>query len=53
MLTYLQNNPIKCVYVLATPFDIDLTPVQIRALVGENNVFADCGETTVKYMAEE
>ena len=40
-------------YELATPFDIDLTPVQIRALVGENNVFADCGETTVEYLAEE
>ena len=33
--------------------DIDLTPVQIRALVGENNVFADCGETEVEYLAEE
>ena len=37
----------KLAYELATPFDIDLTPVQIRALVGENNVFADCGETEV------
>lgn len=40
------------VYELATPFDIDLTPVQIRALVGENNVFADCGETEVEYLTE-
>ena len=39
-------------YELATPFDIDLTPVQIRALVGENNVFADCGKTEVEYLAE-
>ena len=37
-------------YELATPFDIDLTPVQIRALVGTNNVFADTnGNTTVKF----
>ena len=32
--------------------DIDLTPVQIRAIVGENNVWADCGQSTVKYLAE-
>ena len=37
-------------YELATPFDIDLTPEVISAVVGENNVFADCGETTVKYL---
>ena len=37
-------------YELATPFDIDLTPVQIRALVGENNVYSDTnGDTTVQY----
>ena len=42
-------NHIQVCYELATPFDIDLTPVQIRALVGENNVFSDTGDTTVKY----
>ena len=30
--------------------DIDLTPEVISAVVGTNNVFADCGETTVKYL---
>ena len=30
--------------------DIDLTPVQIEALLGVNNVFADCGETEVEYI---
>lgn len=47
-----QLNGTHLAYELATPFDIDLTPVQIRALVGENNVFADCGETEVEYLAE-
>ena len=42
----------KLVYELATPFDIDLTGVQIRAIVGTNNVFADCGETEVEYLTE-
>ena len=36
-------------YELATPFDIDLTPVQISAIVGDNTVYADCGDTEVKY----
>ena len=40
------------IYELATPFDIDLTPEVISAVVGTNNVFAGCGETTVEYMAE-
>ena len=41
----------KVAYELATPFDIDLTPEVISAVVGTNNVvFADCGETTVKYL---
>ncbi len=32
--------------------DIDLTPEVISAIVGTNNVFADCGQTEVKYLAE-
>ena len=50
---FLTDNQVIIVGELATPFDIDLTPVQIRALVGENNVFADCGETEVKYLKAE
>ena len=36
-------------YELATPFDIDLTPEVISAIVGTNNVFADCGNIEVKF----
>ena len=49
-LTYISSNPIDVVYELATPFDIDLTPIQIRALVGNNNVYSDTnGDTAVQY----
>lgn len=48
--TLLSNTPLQVVYELATPFDIDLTPEVISAVVGTNNVFADCGETEVKYL---
>ena len=38
------------VYELATPFDIDLTPEVISAIVGTNNVYTDTnGNTTVQY----
>ena len=37
-------------YELATPFDIDLTPEVISAIVGVNNVYSDTnGDTTVKF----
>ena len=37
-------------YELATPFDIDLTPEVISAVVGTNNVYSDTnGDTTVQY----
>jgi hypothetical protein len=48
--TWLGSNPLEVCYELATPFDIDLTPEVISAVVGTNNVFADCGEMEVKYV---
>lgn len=34
------------VYPLATPIEIQLTPTQIGQLLGDNNVFADCGDVS-------
>lgn len=34
----------QVVYKLATPTVIDLTPQQINTLLGENNIWADCGD---------
>ena len=45
-----ESGTVEFCYPLETPFDIDLTPVQIRALVGVNNVYSDTnGNTTVKF----
>lgn len=42
---------ITFVYPLETPFDIDLTPEVISAVVGENNVWHDAnGDTEVKFL---
>ena len=40
------------VYELATPTTYQLTPTQIHALLGQNNVWADCGNVEVKYKAD-
>lgn len=40
----------QVVYPLATPFEIALTPTQISAIAGQNNVFSDTGECEVKYL---
>ena len=43
-------NGVMLVYELATPFDIDLTPEVISAIVGVNNVYSDTnGDMTVQY----
>ena len=44
------STEIEIVFELATPFDIDLTPEVISAVVGTNNVYSDTnGDTTVKF----
>ena len=46
----LENNPINVIYELATPVTYQLTPTQISAIVGTNNVFTDTnGNTSVMY----
>lgn len=43
----------KVVYQLATPTTYQLDPVQVACLLGQNNVWADCGDIEeVKYKAD-
>lgn len=49
---YLASNPMQLVYELATPQTYQLTPTQIQTLIGQNNVWADCGDTSVTYKAD-
>lgn len=46
-----DNTP-KVVYELATPIVYDLTPTEVSTLLGTNNIFADCGDSTVDYYAD-
>ena len=48
----LASHPINLVSKLATPITYTLTPTGIRTLLGENNVWNDCGDTDVEYRAD-
>ena len=48
--TEFKNNiTTSIVYELATPLTYQLSKQQIRSLVGENNIFADTGDSIVDY----
>lgn len=49
---YLAANPLTVVYPLATPQTFALTPTQVTSLLGNNNIFADCGGSDVTYRAD-
>ena len=42
-------NGVQLVYELATPLTYQLSKQQIKSLVGENNIFADTGDSVVDY----
>ena len=43
---------VQLVYELAEPLTYQLTPVQILTLLGQNNIWADCGDISVDYCAD-
>ena len=48
----LASNPIHFVMPLATPTTVQLTPHEVTALLGSNNVWADSGDSEVTYRAD-
>lgn len=45
-------NGVQCVVQLSAPRTIQLTAQEVRTLLGQNNVFADCGDVSVEYRAD-
>ena len=43
---------VQLVYELATPQTYQLAPTEVDMLLGENNVWADTGDSTVTYRAD-
>lgn len=46
-----NGTPVQVVKLLANPQEITLSPTEIKTLLGINNVFADCGDTSIEYPA--
>ena len=46
--TMLSNTPLTVAYELATPIEIQLSGIQIENILGNNNIFADCGSTALE-----
>ena len=40
---------VQLVYELATPTEVQLTPIEMKTLLGQNNIWADTGEVEVTY----
>ena len=48
---YANGTPVVCVVKLTTPVEYTLTPMGVNTLLGENNIWANCGDSTLTYKA--
>lgn len=49
---WFASNPTTFVYELATPTTYQLTPQEVKTLLGTNNLWADTGDTSAEYSAD-
>lgn len=49
---YTSGTPLECVYQLATPIVYQLSPIEVRTLLGVNNIYGDAGSVEVQYRAD-
>ena len=47
--TWLTSNHVQIVYPLETPITLSITSQDIPTLLGENNIFSNCGDVEVTY----
>ena len=50
--TWLASNPLQVVYPLATPITYNLTPIEVKSLLGVNNIWSNAGDVEVEYRAD-
>ena len=48
--TFLSNNNLQLVGELTTPLTVQLDSITLQALLNENNIWCDTGDTSVKYI---
>lgn len=51
--TFLASQNMQLVYPLATPQTYQLTPKEVKTLLGNNTIFADTGNVSVDYQTEQ
>ncbi len=49
---WLAENKPTIVLWLATPITYQLTPTEVKSLLGQNHVWADCGDCSVEYFSQ-
>lgn len=49
---WLAANNLQVVYPLATPQTYQLTPTEVRTLLGGNTIYTDAGDVSVEYIAD-
>lgn len=47
--TWLMANPLQVCYEIAEPFEIQLTPQEVKTILGANNIWCDSGDVTAEY----
>ena len=50
--TWLSSNNVQLVYELATPTTVQLSANELKTVLGQNNIWNDCGNTEVEYRAD-
>ena len=50
--TWLDENNLQVCYELATPQTYQLTPTEVRTLLGGNTIYTDAGDVSVEYIAD-
>lgn len=49
---YLAENPLVIAYAIQTPQTYQLTPTEVRTLLGGNTIYTDAGDVSVEYIAD-
>ena len=52
LTVFLAENPIHFVIPFATPQTYQLTPTEVRTILGGNNIYTDAGDVSVEYIAD-
>lgn len=50
--TFLTSHPLQVAYKLQTPTEIQLTPTEVKSLLGSNNIWSESGTVEVEYRAD-